>query len=284
MSWREQRADNRAHWDELAVRHERSAFYDLEGYRAGRAVLRPHELAEMGPVRGRTLCHLQCHLGTDTLGWAREGASVTGVDFSPASLGVARRLARDLGLDAEFVEADVYDAPRALGGRTFDVVYTGYGALVWLPDLVRWAGVVARLLRPGGVLYLSEFHPLHEILADDRFEIVGDFLPSLGSTWEDGGDYADGPAPVQHRRRHEWLHPLGEVVSAVAGAGLVVEFLHEHEGTAWQRWPFLVQRGDGAWYPPPSMPRLPLQYTLRAHRPLVTEDHLPGTVVSKPSG
>lgn len=264
--WEQRRADNRAFWDHLADRHERSGFYDLEGIRAGRLAVRPHELAELGPVRGLTLCHLQCHLGTDTLAWAREGARVVGVDLSPRSIAVARRLAHDLGVDAEFVEADVYQAPEVLGGRTFDVVYTGYGALVWLPDLGPWALSVARLLKPGGVLYLSEFHPFHEMMAWDRLEIENDYFQEEASTYEEGGDYTGEGEPFM-ARNHQWIHPLGEVVSAVAGAGLRIDFLHEHEGIHWQRWPFLVPRGDGSWTTPEGMPRMPLEYTLRAHRP-----------------
>lgn len=263
--WEERRADNRAFWDELANRHERSDFYDLAGIRAGRLAVRPHERAELGDVRGLTLCHLQCHIGTDTLAWAKEGARVVGVDLSPRSVEVARRLAKDLGLDAEFLEADVYEAPEALSGRTFDIVYTGYGALVWLPDLERWAEVVGRLLKPGGVLYLSEFHPFHEMMAEDRLEVAHDYFQEEASTWEEAGDYT-GDDDVWAARSHQWIHPLGQVVSAVAGAGLRVEFLHEREGIEWHRWPFLVPASGGGWTTPPGTPRLPLQYTLRARK------------------
>lgn len=265
MSWEERRADNRALWDALADRHQGSAFYDLDAIRAGRLAVRPHELAELAPVRGLTLCHLQCHLGTDTLGWAREGARVVGVDFSARSLAVARRLAEDVGLEAEFVESDVYEAPEALDGRTFDIVYTGCGALVWLPDLDLWALSVARLLKPGGLLYLSEFHPFHEMMAWDRLEIEHDYFQEEASTYQEGGDYTGEGGPFV-ARNHQWIHPLGEVVSAVAGAGLRIDFLHEHDGIHWRRWPSLVQRSDGAWTTPPGTPRLPLEYTLQARK------------------
>lgn len=266
MSWEERRADNQALWDILADRHQESRYYDLDGIRAGRLAVRPHELAELGPVRGLTLCHLQCHLGTDTLAWAREGARVVGVDFSPRSIAVARRLAEAAGLEAEFLEADVYEAPEALDGRTFDIVYTGYGALVWLPDLDLWAQVVARLLKPGGILYLSEFHPFHEMLAEDSLEIVHDYFQEGPSTWEEGGDYTGEGGGAFTARNHQWIHPLGEVVSAVAGAGLHVDFVHEREGINWKRWPFLVAGGEGEWTTPDGMPRLPLQYTLQARK------------------
>lgn len=265
MTWEGRRADNEAFWDQLAERHERSDFYDLDGIRAGRLAVRPHELAELGPVRGLSLCHLQCHIGTDTLAWAKEGARVVGVDFSARSIEVARRLAHDLGVHAEFMESDVYAAPQALGGRTFDIVYTGYGALVWLPDLDRWAQVVARLLKPGGALYLSEFHPFHEMMAEDRLEIAYDCFQQDPSTWDDGGDYT-GEGEAFTARNHQWIHPLGQVVSAVADAGLRVELLHERPSIAWKRWPFLVAHPDGGWTTPPGAPRLPLEYTLRARK------------------
>jgi SAM-dependent methyltransferase len=148
----EGRAANRARWEEAVPHHVASDLYDLAGFRAGRDDLRPFELIELGAVAGHDLVHLQCHLGTDTLSWARHGANVVGVDFAPAAVEAAAQLANDCGLPAEFVCADVYDAPAALDGRTFDVVYTGIGALGWLPDIAGWAQVVARLLRPGGVL------------------------------------------------------------------------------------------------------------------------------------
>lgn len=265
MTWEQRRADNKALWDELASRHEDSAFYDLSGIRAGHLAVRPHELAELGTVRGLTLCHLQCHIGTDTLAWAREGAHVVGVDFSPRSIAIARRLAKDVGIDAEFVESDVYDARAALGGRTFDIVYTGYGALVWLPDLDLWAQVVAGLLKPGGMLYLSEFHPFQEMVADDGLEIAHDYFKEDGFTWEEGGDYT-GESQNFTARNHQWIHPLGEVVSAIAGAGLRVDYLHEREGINWKRWPFLVPGIDRDWVTPEGAPRLPLQYTLQARK------------------
>jgi SAM-dependent methyltransferase len=152
---------NRLWWDERATSHAESAFYDLAGFRAGRNDLRPFELDELGvDPAGLDLVHLQCHLGTDTLSWAQHGARVVGLDFSTPAIEWARALAEDCRLEAEFVVGDVFDAVKLLGRRTFDVVYTGIGALSWLPDLDRWAKVVASLLRSGGVLYLVEIHPL----------------------------------------------------------------------------------------------------------------------------
>lgn len=160
-------AANLARWDEATPFHAAGSFYDLDGFRSGRQDVRPFDLEELGAVAGLDLVHLQCHLGTDTLSWARHGARVVGLDFSARAVAAARDLARDCGLDAEFVCANVYDAAAALDGRRFDVVYTGIGALNWLPDLDRWARVVADLVRPGGVLYLVEIHPMVQAVVED---------------------------------------------------------------------------------------------------------------------
>jgi 2-polyprenyl-3-methyl-5-hydroxy-6-metoxy-1,4-benzoquinol methylase len=159
--WREL---NRANWDDRVPVHLASEYYNVAGFRSGVSSLRPFESAEVGDVTGKRLLHLQCHVGLDALSWARLGAQVIGLDFSEPAIKAARSLAADLGIDASFVVADVYDAVTALAGQRFDVVYTGTGALVWLPDMTRWAQVVAALLEPGGLLYLVEGHPFAQIL------------------------------------------------------------------------------------------------------------------------
>lgn len=260
---------NRAAWDERVPIHLRSDFYDVEGFVAGRSSLRDFEVAELGPVDGLDLVHLQCHFGQDTLSWARLGARVVGVDFSEPAVIAARDLAARCGLDAEFVCADVHDAPDALRARTFDVVYTGLGALVWLPDLTVWAGIVARLLRPGGVLYLAEFHPFHEVLSVDSLTVEHDyFTRPEGVREEVGGTYTDGEQGTLHNVTWEWTHPLSAVVTSLLDNGLVLELLHEHDHTLWPRWPFLEHHPeDRTWRLPAGSPRIPLMYSLRARRP-----------------
>lgn len=263
--WREL---NRASWDERVAIHVASDFYDNPGFRAGRSSLRPFELDEVGPVEGRTLVHLQCHFGQDTLSWARLGATVAGLDFSPEAIAEARTLAADIGIDAEFEVSDVYDAVAALGGRRFDIVYTGLGALVWLPDIDRWAGVVADLLEPGGFLYLSEFHPIHETMADDSLTVVHDYFTRPGGTrYEEAGTYTDGATDTVHNVSYEWTHPVSAVITALLARGLVLELFHEHDFTLWPRWPFLEHHDDGTYHVPPDGPRLPLMYSLRARKP-----------------
>jgi SAM-dependent methyltransferase len=165
----EGRSANLARWEESVPLHAESDLYDLVGFRSGRDDIRPFELVELGDVAGLDLVHLQCHLGTDTLSWARHGARVVGLDFSPAAVEVATQLAIDCEIEADFVCSDVYNARNALAGRSFDVVYTGIGALGWLSDLDEWAREVAGLLRPGDVLYLVEIHPIVlGVLGDGR--------------------------------------------------------------------------------------------------------------------
>jgi SAM-dependent methyltransferase len=254
-------------WDERVPIHVRSAFYDVDGFLAGATTLRPFEREEAGDVRGLELVHLQCHFGLDTLSWAREGAEVTGLDFSQPAIEAARELAERARLDARWVAADVHDAARALGGRTFDVVYTGLGALNWLPDARRWAGMVASLLRPGGFLYLAEFHPFADVFAEESLDVKYPYWHEEPLVWEDEGTYADLQAATVHNRTFEWVHGVGEVVTALLEEGLRLELLHEHPYTLFARWPFLWREEGGVYRLPPEVPSLPLMYSLRARRP-----------------
>lgn len=263
MAEREWFDANRAMWDERVPIHVDSAFYDNESFLAGRSPIRAFEHDELGAVAGKQLVHLQCHFGQDTLDWARRGANVVGLDFSGEAVRAATDLARRAGLDAEFVEANVYDAVDALGRRRFDIVYTGIGALIWLPDLRRWADVVAELLEPGGTLYLVEFHPITHVFADDDLTVEHSYWHDEPMVWDDPGTYADMTAETTHNRSYEWNHGIGEVVSAVIDAGLHIDLLHEHDHTLMQRWPFLERDGD-TWHMPAGMPTLPLMYSLRA--------------------
>jgi SAM-dependent methyltransferase len=256
---------NRAWWDERVPIHLRSELYDLDSFRSGRDPIRAFEDAELGPVEGRTLAHLQCHFGLDSLGWARRGARVWGLDFSEPAVDTANALAAELGLGAEFVCADVYDAVGALGGRRFQIVYTGLGALNWLPDIDRWAQTVASLIEPGGLLYLVEFHPFTWGFGDDELTFEHDYFRNpQGVLLEEAGTYADLGAITVHNRTVEWQHPLGEIVSAVIDAGLRLEFLHEHDYTLFPRWPFLEKHGFDQFRFPAERPRLPLMFSLRA--------------------
>jgi SAM-dependent methyltransferase len=258
---------NRAMWDERVPIHLDSEFYDLAGFRAGTDTLRDFEVAELGEVAGRRVAHLQCHLGLDTLSLARRGAEVTGLDFSEPAVEAARDLAAELALPARFVAANVYDAVEALGGETFDLVYTGIGALCWLPDLDRWAATVAALLRTGGALYLAEFHPFTDLLDNDTGgTVVADYFRDEPDVYDSSGSYADWNAATSQNRVVEWHHRLGTVLTALSRAGLRLDFLHEHDVTLFPRFANLVRGPGGTYRRPAGVPRIPLMYSLRATR------------------
>jgi SAM-dependent methyltransferase len=266
---------NRANWDERVGVHLGSAGYDLAALRAGRGRLHPIEEAELGPVTGRRVLHLQCHFGRDTLALAQRGAEIVGLDFSRPAIDAARRLAAELGLErqARFVEADLYDAPSAiLQAGSFDVVFVTWGAISWLPDIGRWAQVVAHFLAPGGSLYLAEGHPAAQVF--DDLTRLPDGMPGYFAPYfarepivaDDPRDYADPSARLTNARQYNWIHPLADIVTGLIDAGLRLEWLHEHDSVPWQMFEMLVEDAHGM-YRWPDRPWLPLAFSLRARRP-----------------
>jgi SAM-dependent methyltransferase len=266
------RTTNQRWWDERAPAHAGpDSVYDIDGFVAGRDDLRPFEDDELGPVDGLDLVHLQCHIGTDTICWARRGARVVGLDFSAPALGAASELALRCGVTVGWVRSDVYDAVAALDRRTFDVVYTGIGALNWLGDLDRWAATVHDLLRPGGRLYLVEVHPMYSALGDDGRTLREDAVTGAYRIWDEEDDpdaatsYGAPGATFEQTAAWERLHPLGDVVSAVLDAGLELELLHEWDSTPVPT-TWLERRDDGLWHFPADATPFPLTYSLRARR------------------
>jgi len=260
-------AANRALWDDRVPVHATSDFYDVDGFKAGRSTLEPFEVEEVGPVAGLDLVHLQCHFGLDTLSWARLGARVTGLDISEVGVATAQDLADEVGIDADFVAGDVYGAVAALGGRTFDVVFTGLGALNWLPDIDRWAAVVDALLRPGGFLYLAEFHPWVNTLSYQDLTVETSYWNDPEGELSIGdGSYVETSDTFSHTESWEWNHALSEVMGALLDRGLAVELFHEHPYTLYRRWPFLEARQHGTFWLPEGMPGLPLMYSLKMRK------------------
>ncbi|MFY9913854.1 MAG: class I SAM-dependent methyltransferase [Nocardioidaceae bacterium] len=269
------RSINRASWDERAPAHAASAGYAFDRFRADpeflSAVVR-FDLPLLGSVHGLRGVHLQCHIGTDTLALARLGARMTGVDFSSAALDRARELATATGAGVDFVEADVYDAADVLPEHAFDLVFTGIGALCWLPDIRRWAGVVARLLAPGGRLFIREGHPMLWTLADPRPDglLVVDF-PYFEQpdpmVFDEGGTYVETDVEFEHNLTHEWNHGLGEIVTALIDEGLTITGLVEHDSVPWEALPGQMERvQDDEWRLIDRPWRLPHSYTLQAIR------------------
>ncbi len=271
--WRKARDHNRAHWDSITPVHVESGFYNVEGVISGRSKLDEFVTREVGDVRGKSLLHLQCHFGLDTLRWARLGARVTGLDFSELAVSEARRLARMSGLAAEFVIADVLDAGSQFDGK-FDIVFTSFGVLCWLGDLGRWANTVSRALRPRGVFHIFEFHPVMDSLDYDR-KISRRSLPQIAHSFFDegrptvdtgGADYAD-PTHTSSSVTYEWSHPVSEVMAALRVSGLTVTEFKEYPFTTFMARPGMVRRKDGLWRMPAGAPLLPLTYYLRAVKP-----------------
>lgn len=265
---------NQARWNELAPLHARSTFYDVASFKAGRNTLLPLERAELGDVAGKSLLHLQCHFGLDTLSWARLGARVTGVDFAENAIAQARALNDELGLDATFVAANIYDVPNLLAGA-FDIVYASYGVLCWLGDLPAWGRVIAHFLKPGGRFYIAEDHPFASTFHSDTTGLHLDrrypYFHSQASVSpapvrdDYDGSYADPRAALTHRTSYEWPHTLGEIINALLEAGLRLDFLHEFPFCAWQRFPCMRQDDDGWWRLPQEWrDNLPLTFSLQA--------------------
>ncbi len=258
-------AENRALWDSLVDSHVHSEFYDVRGFLQGTDLLSALEGDTLGDVAGKSLLHLMCHFGLDTLALARRGARVTGLDFSPEAVRVASALAEREGLDATFVCADVVDAAAALNGQTFDVVFSSWGVTVWLADLAAWATSVAQCLRPGGRFHLLEVHPIAWTLLDpeDADRVcngpVQDYETDGVTLSQDiDGSYA---GDVDSKgRQHLWHHGVGRIVSALLAAGLQVERLVERPVVTTQVLPSLVERPDGLWTWPEGAPVLPLSY------------------------
>jgi SAM-dependent methyltransferase len=269
------RSTNRANWDERVAIHLGAEVYETESLRAGRGRLNPIEEAELGSLEGLRVLHLQCHFGRDSLILASRGAEVVGLDFSAPAIAAARSLATELGLAdrARFVEADLYDAPTAIAEPgAFDLVFVTWGAIGWLPDIRRWAEIVAHFLKPGGALYLAEGHPAALVFDDEapgQDGRPGWFVPYFSTdalVFEDPRDYADPDARLTNARTYEWLHTLGAIVSALIDAGLTLQWLHEHPSAAWRMFEVLT-RGDDGMYRWPDKPWLPLSFSLRAQRP-----------------
>jgi SAM-dependent methyltransferase len=267
--------DNRRLWDAWTAIHTTGAFYDVQRFRddPGDVRIDAWEREEVGDVTGKSLLHLQCHFGLDTLSWARLGAAaVTGVDFSEPAIAFARELASDVGLAdrARFIVANIYDLPGPLAGETFDVVYTSRGATGWLPDLAPWARALAGFVRTGGVFYIHEGHPAMWAIDDEappgELRLGYDYWGGETLTFPVQGSYADPAADVDADVEHGWNHSLGEIVTLLAGNGLRIEFLDEKRELGWAQ-PFLEEKDGGSYgWPADVRGSLPLMYSLRARK------------------
>lgn len=266
--------ENRAHWNELAEHHPDTDTYDVEAFLQGKSTLRRLECEELD-VAGKRLLHLQCHFGLDTLSWVRneEATHATGVDFAPEAIETARDLRNRIGLASEqarFVESDVHELPGNLED-TFEVVFTSYGAIYWLPNLDRWAEIVATHLKSGGTFYIADGHPFagpfhYESTADD-LQVAHPYFNTEVITEEFDGSYAGWDFGLENKRSHGFSHSLGEIVTALVSAGLRIEFLHEHPWSVFQRYEAMESDEDDRWWLPGLKYDLPFTFSLKAQNP-----------------
>jgi 2-polyprenyl-3-methyl-5-hydroxy-6-metoxy-1,4-benzoquinol methylase len=280
---------NRRNWDERAVIHARDSTggYRLDRLRAGEDCLTAIEATELGDICGKRVLHLQCHIGRDTLCLARRGAQVTGLDFSGAALDIARRLAEETGLTANFVQGTVDEAPHLSPGP-FDLVFATWGTLCWLPDMRNWARAVASVLAPGGELYCADFHPGFYTLEEQagRLMPTHDFQtpPEQPLEFIEETTYTGDSTVMKNQTIRTWIHSLSAILGALIDAGLMITMFREHEFVPSRRDAgrltvrpgetvavlgdvrILVRASDGMWRLPDGHPRIPLSFSIRAKR------------------
>lgn len=264
---RKEELANQAHWDEIAPVHLRS--YGIEGLLDGKSRIDEIQKRELYPIAGKEIIHLQCHIGTDTLSLALDGAKVTGVDFSSQSIKIARELAGRLALDVEFLTANVLELPAILA-KKYDIVYTSKGVLCWISNIDTWAGAIAFLLKDGGTFYILETHPLIAMFddaVDDGLRIKYPYFHQGEPLHfdDDQADYADA-SYIPRNKTFEWTWSLSDIVNALIGHGLTIEFIHEYDKLFYKAFPGMTETDDGWWLLDKYKGMIPFVFSLRAKK------------------
>ena len=255
---------NRELWNQRTTVHKDSSFYDLPSFINGKSALTDIELSELGDISGKKILHLQCHFGMDTLSLARMGASVTGIDLSDKAIDTARELNDQLGLDARFICCNVYDLEAHLDEQ-FDIVFTTYGVIGWLPDLQPWARLIARYLKPGGFFYMAEFHPVVWMFDDDFQSIKYYYHNRELIEMESVGTYTDRDADIK-AKEYSWNHSISEVLNALLGQNLRLEFFNEFSYSPYPCFNNIVQGPDGNWRVKGLEDKIPMVYSLKMNK------------------
>ena len=261
---------NLRRWNELVEINAKSKSYNLDGFKSGKSSLFPIERKEIGDVEGKTLLHLQCHFGMDTLSFARMGAKVTGVDFSDKAIAFARQLSEELDIPANFINANIYDIPDILDNK-FDVVFTSNGVIGWLPDLYKWAKIIDYCLKPGGTFYITDNHPFGNLINekyDGAFQVGYDYF-NKGKPYhfdEDDGAYADPNIKLKNFETYDWFHPMGDVINSLLKVNFELEFLHEFPFSFFQIHPDMKQRADKYWEFQTLKHSVPMIFSIKAHK------------------
>jgi len=259
-------------WNEAATIHSQGEGYDIASFQAGKIRLHTLELEEVGNVAGKKLLHLQCHFGMDTLSWARLGAQVIGIDFSDKAIAIAQNLSRELNLDATFICTELYTLPDVLNAAgVFDIVFTSYGAISWLPDLQPWGRIIAHYLKPGGFFYIAEGHPFMWTFDDKSVDLQlrYPYFSKEPIKDEEEGTYAEKNAKLEHTTTYGWNHTFSEIFNSLISAGLTIDFLHEHPFCAWECFPDMEKGEDRflRFKDPAKRDLIPLMFSLMATKP-----------------
>lgn len=259
---------NLARWNEATPIHARSKDYDLESFMKGRNSLHKIELEELKNVKGKTLLHLQCQFGMDTLSWARLGATrVVGVDFSDVAINLANSINKELALPAEFICANIYDLPDVLD-EEFDIIFTSYGVLTWLPDLKKWAEIVARYLKKGGIFFIAEFHPFTWIFDDEnKTELVYRYPYFYGKEplyYTSEFTYTDQDAEIKNVDSYNWQHTFGDILTALINERLTILSVKEYPFTFFPQYPFMDEFEKGVWKFEDDKYNIPLIFSVKA--------------------
>jgi len=267
---------NKELWNKRTAVHKDSSFYDVKGFKAGTNTLTPIELHEVGDVKGKNLLHLQCHFGLDTMSWSRLGAICTGVDLSDAAINLAKEINNELKLSAKFVCSNVYDLhpqnisvskipPLEGQGETFDIVFTSYGTVGWLPDLDKWAGIIACYLKPGGMFYMADFHPVVWMFDDEFTYIKYHYDNRVLIVMENQPTYTDGGGSITGKE-YSWNHSISEIVNALIKAGLTIKQFNEFNYSPYSNFANSTEVKKGKWQIRGMEGKIPMVYSIKAFK------------------
>jgi len=258
---------NKKRWNERVNINAQSKFYDLESFLAGKTSLLPLENIELGDVAGKKLLHLQCHFGMDTLSWARNGALVTGIDFAPEAIKLARELSVQLKINAKFIEANIYDIPNIINEK-FDIVFTSYGVLCWLPDIKKWGEIISYCLKPGGFFYIIESHPFGFLIDENYLERFQTGYPYFNEgkaiRFEDETNLIDKSKKLKNKVSFEWIHPLSTIINSLIENGLQIEFIHEFPYCFFPIHPDMIKGENQYYHFQNNLFNVPMMFSLKA--------------------
>jgi len=258
---------NKSYWNERVSIHKDSELYELKNFKKGLNKLHSLEREELGDVKGKSILHLQCHFGMDSLSLERLGAEVTGVDFSEEAIKAAIELRDELAMNSEFILSDIYSLTGKID-KKFDIVYTSFGVLTWLPDLVEWGRVVDHFLKDDGYFYIAEIHPASMMFDNSGNSTKPEITYSYFNMpepleFEEEGSYADKTARTTNNLTYEWIYSLSDIFMSLINAGLKIEFFHEFDFTVWQQFPWMKKSEDGYYR---ISEKIPLLFSLKASK------------------